>query len=79
MPSFVVRLRCQRHAGAPVRIGVMDTYFREAEEFTAAYLMTSDLMWCEGRESGPDPVEDPDCSDSWTISMARERSNDAGY
>jgi hypothetical protein len=45
------------------------TYIQEATD--SEYELISENMWCEGRESGPDPVEDPDCSNSWTISMSR--------
>lgn len=73
--KFTVRLRCQLHGG---RVCVAtETAYLTSEHAYEDPVLNTELMWCEGRESRADPVEEPDCSDSWTISMRRLEENDA--
>ena len=74
--EFLMRFRCQRHAGCVVRIAEDTTYFEDAGHDNGDRVLNAENMYCEGRESGPDPVEDPDCSESWTVSMLKIKQYD---
>jgi hypothetical protein len=72
---FLVRMRCQRHGGARVWVETDEGHL-EQDFDTRDYVLHTITAWCEGRESGPDPVEDPD---SWTISWSKKADTMEGY